>query len=94
MGGLTQCPQAPVGDRWVVGFALETEDHRFRAITKMQRKHCDLMVSNGAEAMRSLENSVEVLCPAGDVLAAAAGPKADVARAILAVVQRELIDRE
>lgn len=79
--------------RWVVGFALETEDHRFRAITKMQRKHCDLMVSNGAEAMRALDNNVEVLNPTGEVLATAAGPKGDVARVILAVVQRTLIEQ-
>ena len=31
-------------DQWVVGFALETEDQRFRAIVKMQRKCCDMMV--------------------------------------------------
>ena len=84
---------ADKGDRWVVGFALESEDHRFRAIVKMQRKHCDLMVSNGVEAMHAAENSVEVLDPAGEVLATAAGPKTDVARTILAVVQRQLVER-
>ena len=48
-------------DQWVVGFALETEDQRFRAITKMQKKSCDLMVLNGPEAIGSAENTVEVL---------------------------------
>ncbi|MAT71237.1 MAG: flavoprotein [Planctomycetaceae bacterium] len=84
---------AEKGDRWVVGFALESEDHRFRAITKMQRKHCDLMVSNGVEAMNAAENSVEVLAGDGDVIAAVTGPKTDVARAILAAVQQRLIER-
>lgn len=84
---------AEKGDRWVVGFALESEDHRFRAITKMQRKHCDLMVSNGVEAMNAAENSVEVLAGDGEVIAAVTGPKTDVARAILAAVQQRLIER-
>ena len=34
--------------QWVIGFALETEDQRFRATIKMQRKFCDMMVSNDA----------------------------------------------
>jgi phosphopantothenoylcysteine decarboxylase/phosphopantothenate--cysteine ligase len=79
------------GDRWVVGFALETEDHRLRAIAKLERKRCDLMVSNGVEAMNALENRVEILDPAGNVLRAASGSKEAVAREILAVVQERLI---
>ena len=74
----------------VVGFALETEDQRFRALAKLERKSCDLMVLNGPEAMHSLENHVEIINRSGDVLATLAGPKEDVARGILAVIQREL----
>jgi len=81
------------GGRWVVGFALETEDHRLRALAKLERKCCDLMVSNGVEAMHSLDNQVEILNPAGTILQQAAGPKAIVAEKILAVIQRELINR-
>src|SRR5262245_41493003 len=40
---------AEKGSRWVVGFALETEDHRLRALAKLERKCCDLIVSNGVE---------------------------------------------
>jgi len=80
------------GGRWVVGFALETEDHRLRALAKLERKCCDLMVSNGVEAMHSLDNQVEILNPAGTILQQAAGPKAIVAEKILAVIQQELID--
>lgn len=79
--------------RWVVGFALETEDHRLRALAKLERKHCDLMVSNGVEAMNALENSVEILCPEGDVLAEFAGSKTDVARGVLRLVDERLIRR-
>ncbi len=82
---------ADKGHRWVVGFALETSDHRLRALAKLERKHCDLMVSNGAEAMDAMTNSVEVLCPEGDTLGSFTGSKNDVARSILAVIQRRLI---
>lgn len=81
------------GGRWVVGFALETDDHRLRALAKLERKCCDLMVSNGVEAMNSLDNQVEILNPAGTILQQIAGPKAVVAEKILAVIQRVLIDR-
>jgi phosphopantothenoylcysteine decarboxylase/phosphopantothenate--cysteine ligase len=77
--------------QWLVGFALETEDHRLRALAKLEKKHCDLMVSNGAEAMHSLENSVEVIDRAGNVLKAISGPKEDVARGIFEVIEARLI---
>lgn len=79
--------------RWVVGFALETEDHRLRALAKLERKHCDLMVSNGVEAMNAVDNSVEVLTPAGDVLAELTGSKVEVARGILRLVDERLVRR-
>lgn len=83
---------ASKGDRWVVGFALETEDHRLRALAKLERKCCDLIVSNSVEAMHSMDNQVEIIDPAGEVLQASHGSKTDVAREILAVIQLRLID--
>lgn len=82
---------AKKGARWVVGFALEAEDHRLRALAKLERKHCDLMVSNGVAAMNSLENEVEVLTPDGSVVGQFTGPKDEVARGILAVIAERLI---
>lgn len=79
--------------QWVVGFALETEDQRLRALAKLERKSCDMIVSNGAEAMNALENTVEVLDRAGQVLEAITGSKQEVARAILRVVQARLVER-
>ena len=78
-------------DRWVVGFALETEDHRLRALAKLERKHCDLMISNGAEAMHSHTNRVEVLTPEGKVVGRFAGPKPQVARGILTIIDERLV---
>jgi phosphopantothenoylcysteine decarboxylase / phosphopantothenate---cysteine ligase len=80
--------------QWLVGFALETEDHRFRAIAKLERKSCDLIVVNGAAAIGSAENSVEVLDRTGAVVAALAGPKEEVARGVFSIVAERLIDRK
>jgi len=78
-------------NRWVVGFALETEDHRLRALAKLERKHCDLMVSNGVEAMNSLDNEVEVLAPDGEVLAKLSGTKVEVSRGVLKLIDQRLV---
>lgn len=77
--------------QWLVGFALETEDHRLRALAKLEKKHCDLIVLNGPEAMHATSNNVEVLDRAGAVIESLAGPKEDVARGIFAVIEQRLI---
>jgi phosphopantothenoylcysteine decarboxylase / phosphopantothenate---cysteine ligase len=77
--------------QWLVGFALETDDQRFRALTKLERKSCDLMVLNGPAAMDADDNRVEVLDNSGAVVAAFAGTKEAVARGILDVIHRHLI---
>jgi phosphopantothenoylcysteine decarboxylase/phosphopantothenate--cysteine ligase len=80
--------------QWVVGFALETEDQRFRAIVKMQKKCCDLMVSNGPTAIDSQENEVEILASNGETLKHAAGSKKSVAKAILESIDHWIETRE
>ena len=82
---------AEKGTRWVVGFALETEDHRLRALAKLERKHCDLIVSNSVTAMDSLDNEIEILDPTGTVLKQVAGSKRMVADEILGVIAGRLI---
>ena len=84
---------ASKGDRWVVGFALETNDHHFRAIAKMERKCCDLIVLNSPAAMDSTSNSVELLAPNGEVVLTAEGPKRTVARQLFAAIEQRLIRR-
>ena len=81
-------------DQWFVGFALETEDRRFRATVKLQKKSCDLMVSNGPTAIDSNENSVEVIDRDGQVIATIDGSKVRVANGILRIVQARLIDAD
>jgi phosphopantothenoylcysteine decarboxylase/phosphopantothenate--cysteine ligase len=84
---------AKKGHRWVVGFALETEDHRLRALAKLERKFCDLMVSNGPQAISALDNQVEILTSLGEVIATINGTKETVAHEILRIIHERLIRR-
>ncbi|MCH2131497.1 MAG: phosphopantothenoylcysteine decarboxylase [Pirellulaceae bacterium] len=78
-------------DQWVVGFALETQDPRFRAIVKLEKKRCDLIVLNGPEAMNSSTNQVEILDPEGRVVVKLEGTKDMVAAGILQQIRRSLL---
>ena len=84
---------AEKNERWVVGFALETEDHRFRAITKAERKNCDLMVLNSPSAMNSETTEIELISPDGTVVGHFHGAKTEVAGKIFTVIQQQLIER-
>jgi phosphopantothenoylcysteine decarboxylase / phosphopantothenate---cysteine ligase len=78
-------------DRWMVGFALETEDARLRALQKLERKKCDLIVVNGPAAIHAGRTMVEILDPKGHVLATFSGTKDDVANALFALIAERLI---
>ena len=78
-------------DQWLVGFALETEDHHFRAITKLEKKSCDLIVLNSPSAIGAAENSVEILDRSGTVVAAIVGSKTEVARSVFQIIEDRLI---
>lgn len=78
-------------DQWVVGFALETNDRRFRATVKLQTKHCDLMVSNGPEAIDTADNQVELLDRDGTVLESISGNKQHVAHRLIEQIHQRLI---
>ena len=43
--------------QWMVAFALETEDLRMRAMQKLERKKCDLIVVNGPAAMHAADTT-------------------------------------
>lgn len=78
-------------DQWTVGFALETEDAHFRAITKLQQKSCDLVVLNGPQAIDADENSIQIIDATGGVVAAHQGSKIDLAHQIIAVIEQRLV---
>ena len=77
--------------QWMVAFALETEDVRMRAMQKLERKKCDLIVVNGPAAMHAADTKVEVIDARGEVLAVVAGSKRHVATALLRVIERRLM---
>jgi phosphopantothenoylcysteine decarboxylase / phosphopantothenate---cysteine ligase len=77
--------------QWIVAFALETEDRRMRAMQKLERKNCDLIVVNGPAAIDAAETCVEVLGRDGQVLGSFLGNKGDVARDVFDVIQQALI---
>lgn len=77
-------------DQWVVGFALESEDHRFRALAKLERKCCDLIVSNAVSAIDAEESQIEILDRRGEVLRSLAGPKQRLADEIMQVIGHHL----
>ncbi|TWU38496.1 phosphopantothenoylcysteine decarboxylase domain-containing protein [Novipirellula artificiosorum] len=77
-------------NQWVVGFALETEDRRFRATVKLEKKCCDLIVSNGPQAIDSNENDVELINREGAVIASIHGDKEHVARELMSKISEQL----
>ncbi|MGE0609894.1 MAG: phosphopantothenoylcysteine decarboxylase [Pirellulales bacterium] len=79
--------------QWVVGFALETDDHRLRALAKLEKKCCDLVVLNRPEAMNAFDTEVEIIDPTGTAIASLNGSKGEVSRKILGVIQTRLVDK-
>jgi len=77
--------------QWAVGFALETHDAHFRAVMKMQKKCCDLMVVNGAGAINSPRNQITILAPDGSTICEFEGSKSDVAETIVREITTRLI---
>jgi phosphopantothenoylcysteine decarboxylase/phosphopantothenate--cysteine ligase len=77
--------------QWMVAFALETEDPHLRAMQKLERKNCDLIVVNGPSAIHAADTEVVVLDAGGQTAGALAGSKLDVARGILQIVASRLM---
>jgi phosphopantothenoylcysteine decarboxylase/phosphopantothenate--cysteine ligase len=75
------------GDRWVLGFALESQDPRNNAMRKLRMKHCNAIVLNDTSAIGSLDNTVEVLSPEAGTIAVFRGSKAEVAERLLELVE-------
>ncbi|MBE6429036.1 MAG: phosphopantothenoylcysteine decarboxylase [Planctomycetaceae bacterium] len=77
--------------QWVVGFALETNDVRLRALRKMIAKKCDLLVLNGPSAIDSTENEVEIFVKPGEIIAQLHGSKKELGRQIFELIESRLI---
>jgi phosphopantothenoylcysteine decarboxylase / phosphopantothenate---cysteine ligase len=79
--------------QWLVAFALETEDRHIRAMQKMERKRCDLIVLNSPDAIDAADTRVEILGKDGQVLGTYAGSKTDTAIMIVETIQKRLIQK-
>lgn len=79
--------------RWVVGFALESQDPRTNAMRKLRMKHCDCIVLNDTAAISSLANHVEVLSPDAEIIAEFQGAKTSVAAKLIEFVESSIAVR-
>lgn len=73
--------------RVVVGFALEDHDHRAHAEEKLRRKHCDAIVLNSPENIAAAVGRVEIFRAEGDWSEPIVGTKAEIARALVSLVE-------
>ncbi len=78
------------GTRWVVGFALESQDPRNNAMRKLRMKNCDCIVLNDTSAIGSLSNTVEVLSPDAETIALFRGTKEEVADRLLGLIETSI----
>jgi len=81
------------GSQWMVAFALETQDERMRALQKLERKSCDLIVVNGPDSIHSRDTQLEVIDESGNVLTSFSGDKRAAAEEIFRVIEQRLVDR-
>jgi len=79
---------AQKGARVVVGFAMEDHDHRAHAEAKLQRKHCDAIVMNDLANLGAEGAEVRFLLADGGWQPSISGNKAEIARAIVGLVER------
>jgi len=79
--------------RWVVGFALESQDPRNNAMRKLRMKHCDCIVLNDTSAISSLENQVEILSPDAETLAKFQGLKTTIARDLIQFIEDRIAEK-
>lgn len=83
---------ASKASRWVVGFALEAENPRERALQKLRAKNCDWIVLNGPSAIGSASNEVELLGPTGSAIESWSGTKQYVADGLLGWLHARYVD--
>jgi len=71
------------GNRFLVGFAAETEDLEKRAMEKMMKKNLDLIVANDIEGFAGDYNKVKILDRDGKIIDVPLAKKEEIAQRIL-----------
>ena len=94
LGSMKREPKDGEPGQWLVAFALETSDHHVRALQKLHRKRCDLIVVNDPSAINGTSSCVEILESSGKTLAKVSGDKIDVARRLLVEIQRYVVSKD
>lgn len=76
--------------RWIVGFALESQDPRNNAMRKLRMKNCNCIVLNDTSAIGSTTNLVEVLSPDAETIALFRGTKLEVAERLIGLIESSI----
>jgi phosphopantothenoylcysteine decarboxylase/phosphopantothenate--cysteine ligase len=76
--------------RWIVGFALESQNARANALRKLQVKHCDAIVLNQPQAIGSATNNVELIDDGGHTVENWSGDKRTIADSLMAWIEQSL----
>ncbi|MFN0199107.1 MAG: phosphopantothenoylcysteine decarboxylase [Planctomycetaceae bacterium] len=71
------------GSRWIVGFALESQDARYNAVRKLYRKNCDAIVLNSPQVISSEQTTVDLIDQSEHVIAHWSGSKSAVAKLLI-----------
>ena len=90
LGAIKRGRDSELGGQWLVAFALEISDRHVRAMQKLQKKHCDLILVNGPSAINGATSRVEILNASGEMLAHLSGDKLAVARGVISEISRRL----
>lgn len=77
--------------RWIVGFALETHDVHNRAMEKLRKKRCDLIVINRPAAIGAEITEVEIADSNGVILGSWTGSKETIARRLYEIVAQRFL---
>lgn len=79
------------GNRWVVGFALESQNGRDNALRKLKAKSCDAVVLNQPDAIGSESSCAELIDLSGLVIATWIAGKSEIARSLVAWIDANLV---
>ena len=78
------------GRRWIVGFALESQDARYNAVRKLYQKNCDAIVLNSPQVISSEETAVDLIDQSEAVIQHWTGSKTAVARLLINWIDEHL----
>ncbi|MAT15096.1 MAG: flavoprotein [Planctomyces sp.] len=81
---------AAKGRRWVVGFALESQNARENALQKLRAKNCNWIVLNNPTAIGSLNNEVELIDESGQPIMRWAGSKQEISTQLITWLETNL----